>query len=81
MQVGTVGRGAVAGRGAVGADFVKGEQSFYPAPGSCLIGKAAMKNAVADFNGTKRSQSFDVGAYRFNAKGHPGWKIAPGFKK
>jgi hypothetical protein len=69
------------GGGAVGADFVKGERSFYPAPGSCLIGKAAMKNAVADFNGTKRSQSFDAGAYRFNAKGNPGWKIAPGFKK
>jgi len=63
------------------ADFVKGERSFFPAPGSYLLGKAGMKNLAEDFNRTERIGSMDAGAYRFDPKGNPGWRIAPGFKK
>jgi hypothetical protein len=68
------------GGGKAGNDFQKGEKCFFPAPGSHLQGKAQRQNVEDDFNGTKRGGSLDVGAYRFDAAGNPGWKIAGGFK-
>ncbi len=69
------------GGGNAAADFVKGKLSFFPAPGSYLIGKGRKRDRPADFNGTKRTGSRDAGAYRSDPKGNPGWLIGPGFKK
>ena len=33
-----------------------------------------------DFNGSSRTGTNDVGAYRYNAAGNPGWVISAGFK-
>jgi hypothetical protein len=78
--------GYVNGNG-IGADFVAAHFSgtppidVFPGPGSALIGGAAPAHLPSvDFNGTSRTGSTDVGAYRFNAAGNPGWRIAAGFK-
>lgn len=78
--------GYVNGNG-IAADFVNGHFNgappidLFPKPGSALVGAAAAAHATAlDFNGTSRSGSSDVGAYRFNASGNPGWRIIAGFK-
>ena len=43
-------------------------------------GEAAYSVDV-DFNGSKRTgKSVDAGAYRFDARGNPGWKVAKTFK-
>ena len=60
---------------------MRGERSFFPAPGSHLLGKARITNLPRDFNGTSRHGSADAGAYRFDPKGNPGWKVSAGFKK
>lgn len=69
------------GGGNVAKDFVQGERSFFPSPWSHLRAKAAMKNSAEDFNDSVRLGTFTAGAYRFEEKGNPGWKIGPGFKK
>jgi hypothetical protein len=91
---GNVGQGGLQGASSgyangngVGADFVSGHFGdppidVFPKSGSALIGAASSTWATAtDFNGTARAGSNDVGAYRFNAAGNPGWKIAAGFKQ
>lgn len=91
---GNVGRGGLSGAASgyvngngVAADFVNGHFNgappidVFPRPGSALIGAALPAHAIAtDFNGTGRAGSSDAGAYRFNAAGNPGWRIAAGFK-
>jgi hypothetical protein len=53
----------------------------FPTVGSALIGSGNTDHIVADdFNGTPRSGSADVGAYKFDAGGNPGWQIAEAFK-
>lgn len=78
--------GYVNGNG-IAADFVAAHFNgappidVFPKPGSALIGAAAPAHVPAvDFNGTSRTGSADAGAYRFNAAGNPGWRIAAGFK-
>lgn len=90
---GNVGFGALAGAStglsATGSlsDFVLASYSgappndVFPAPGSMLIGVAAPAHLVMDdFNGTARAGQADVGAYRFDPAGNPGWQLVPGFK-
>ena len=53
----------------------------FPKPGSALVGSADPDFAVADdFNGTPRSGTLDVGAYKFDQNGNPGWTISGSFK-
>lgn len=56
-------------------------RSVFPAPGSRLIGAGSHSHAVDDdFNGTPRKATTDAGAYRFDPKGNPGWRIGAGLK-
>ncbi len=58
------------------------DQAKFPRNGSTLLGVAHLRFAIkADFNGTPRGKSRDVGAYVFHPKGNPGWTISTGFKK
>ncbi|MGQ0430463.1 MAG: right-handed parallel beta-helix repeat-containing protein [Gammaproteobacteria bacterium] len=91
---GNVGRGGLSGGSGgyvdgngIAADFVAAHFNgappidAFPRPGSALIGAATPAYVSAlDFNGTARAGSADVGAYRFNAAGNPGWRITAGFK-
>ncbi len=91
---GNVGQGGLSGASSgyqdgngIAADFVAGHFNgappidVFPRTGSALIGRAAAAHATAvDFNGTSRSGSADVGAYRYAAAGNPGWRITAGFK-
>ena len=91
---GNVGMGGLAGASAgfvtgngIGDDFVAADFSgqppidAFPAVGSALVGAGdAGHVSEKDFNGTPRAGSPDVGAYRFDANGNPGWTIEPGFK-
>ncbi|NUP13192.1 MAG: hypothetical protein HOW73_44705 [Polyangiaceae bacterium] len=53
----------------------------YPREGSALIGSGNQwQLAEDDFNGTPRGGQMDVGAYKFDAAGNPGWTIGAGFK-
>jgi hypothetical protein len=53
----------------------------FPTVGSALIGSGNTDHIVADdFNGTPRSGSADVGAYKFDAGGNSGWQIAEALK-
>jgi hypothetical protein len=58
-------------------------QNFWPRPGSALIGRADSDLGPAlDFNGTKRTAPFDVGAYETQGLAqNPGWTIEAGFKR
>jgi hypothetical protein len=60
-----------------------GKNDFWPRAGSPLIGKAdAALVPDLDFNGTKRTAPFDVGAYETdNHTRNIGWRIEPGFRK
>jgi MYXO-CTERM domain-containing protein len=66
----------------VGATFAGAPPNDpFPAPGSLLIaGGDLMHVADDDFNGTLREGVADVGAYKFDAAGNPGWVLGPGFK-
>lgn len=90
---GNVGRGGLSGASSgysegqgIGTDFVNGHYGvppidLFPKSGSALIGAASAAHAAAlDFNGTSRTGTNDVGAYRYSSSGNPGWQIAPGFK-
>lgn len=56
-------------------------QDVFPAADSLLIGPADLLFlAEDDFNGTPRAGSVDVGAYRWQSRGNPGWSLSPGFK-
>jgi MYXO-CTERM domain-containing protein len=89
--VGNVGMGSGPGSGYDGsgslADFVAASFSgmppndVFPAAGSKLIGAGdAAQVVMDDFNGTDRGGVADVGAYKFDPNGNPGWTIAAGFK-
>jgi hypothetical protein len=90
---GNVGHGGLSGGSSgytegkgIGADFVAAHYGVppldvFPKSGSALIGAASASHATPlDFNGTSRTGTNDVGAYRFSASGNPGWQITAGFK-
>jgi len=64
------------------ADFGSfASRDAFPIVGSKLIGAGdANYQPDVDFNGVSRAGSNDVGAYRFNPNGNPGWRIVSGFK-
>ncbi|AKT37354.1 right-handed parallel beta-helix repeat-containing protein [Chondromyces crocatus] len=75
------------GTGELGADFVAGTYGgappvdAFPAVGSALIAAGVAAHVVGDdFNGVAREGHADVGAYRFDEGGNPGWTITAGFK-
>jgi hypothetical protein len=91
---GNVGAGGISG-GSVGysagaglaTDFVAAHFNgappidVFPKTGSSLIGVGSTAHVpTADFNGTARNGVADVGAYRYQAGGNPGWALAAGFK-
>lgn len=94
VVAGNVGVGSVVGAGAgfagtgdIAADFVAASFSgtppndAFPAAGSALVGAGDAAHVVGDdFNGTAREGVADVGAYRFDPAGNPGWTIQAGFK-
>lgn len=56
-------------------------QNVFPKTGSLLINSANTTwNASDDFNLTSRTGSLDVGAYKYDANGNPGWTLAENFK-
>lgn len=59
------------------------QQNFWPKSGSALTDRADPSLAPAfDFNGTKRTPPFDVGAYESDGQAqNPGWMIQAGFKR
>lgn len=86
--------GAMSGDATGGGRFFNGGTSasafvnpagndFWPKTGSPLIGAANASYIVSsDFNGTTRTNPFDVGAYETKAQStNPGWKIGPGLKQ
>src|SRR5262249_54835958 len=53
----------------------------FPKAGGALVGAGtAMYVATDDFNGTARGGVADVGAYKFDPAGNPGWTLADGIK-
>ncbi|MEJ7728598.1 MAG: right-handed parallel beta-helix repeat-containing protein [Polyangiaceae bacterium] len=73
--------------GDIDADFVSASYAgappmdVFPANGSALVGAGDPRYAATDdFNGTPRDGTADVGAYRFDAAGNPGWTLDGGFK-
>jgi len=93
MVLGNVGIGALNGAsggftsGSLAGDFVAASFSgappndVFPKAGSKLIGAGDAAHVVeVDFNGTARNGVADVGAYKFDTAGNPGWTIGPGFK-
>ncbi len=69
--------------GRVGSAFVDAvRHDFWPGPGSALLEAADPALAPPlDFNGTKRTAPFDVGAYESEDRPrNPGWVIEDGFK-
>lgn len=66
------------GGGSLRSDFSGGDDRFFPSSGGILEGGAAVRFLVPDdFNGTRRAASRDVGAYRHDPEGNPGWTIGP----
>ncbi len=52
----------------------------FPVQG-LLVGSGDAAQVVSDdFNGTARGGAADVGAYKFDAAGNPGWVLGAGFK-
>jgi MYXO-CTERM domain-containing protein len=94
VVAGNVGMGALSGpsggliaSGTLAADFVAASFSgqppnnVFPKAGSKLIAAGNATHVVqVDFNGTARNGVADVGAYKFDAMGNPGWPIGPGPK-
>jgi hypothetical protein len=91
---GNVGAGGLSGAssgysngGPIDTDMVNGSylgappMDPFPAVGSALVGAGSADHVVdEDFNGTPRSGVPDVGAYKFDDGGNPGWQIAETFK-
>ena len=57
-------------------------RNFWPTANSILLGKADAALAPSlDFNGSKRTAPFDIGAYQRNGlASNPGWAITTSFK-
>ncbi len=54
----------------------------FPIAGSNLIGAGdATYQPAVDFNGVSRAGTNDVGAYRYDPNGNPGWQISSAFKE
>lgn len=75
------------GMGALDGDFVAATYSggvpndVFPAMGGLLVGAAdATFVVVDDFNGTPREGAADIGAYRYDDAGNPGWVLSEAFK-
>lgn len=73
--------------GGLATDFVAANfgndvpNDVFPTVGSALPGAGDEAHVVADdFNGTQRQSIPDVGAYKFDAAGNPGWVLQAGFK-
>jgi hypothetical protein len=72
--------------GALATDFVDAafggtKLNVFPKAGSKLIGAGDTQYVTDDdFNGTQRNGVPDVGAYKYDAAGNPGWPVGPGFK-
>lgn len=92
-MVGNVGKGALEGisggfdaSGDIASDFTAASYSGAPPqdlvpPSGRLVGSAdAATLASDDFNALPRHNQNDVGAYRANAAGNPGWPLQAGFK-
>ena len=91
---GNVGAGGVSGSNSgytdgkgIRIDLVAGNYSgpphidAFPSPSSALIGAGIASYVTAtDFNGIPRNGIADVGAYKFNDNGNPGWMIFSEFK-
>lgn len=91
---GNVGSGATTGfsggfdaGGDLATDFVSASYAggppidVFPAAGSALIAAGDAGHVAADdFNGTDRGGVADVGAYKYDAAGNPGWTIQEGLK-
>jgi hypothetical protein len=76
------GRGFVAGGSAAAAFRDPSMLDVWPAAGSTLRGRAVATWVPAvDFNSTRRTSAYDVGAYEAQGLAlNPGWKVGPGFK-
>jgi hypothetical protein len=81
--------GRLAGTGIDGFRFHGGkiiagyaDKDYWPGPGSVLIGNGDLEFAPRlDFNRTRRTAPFDVGAYESEGQAqNPRWPIQPGFK-
>ncbi len=90
---GNVGIGGLSGAsggfatGNLAADFIAAHYNGAPPidlfakSGSALIGSGATAHVTTeDFNGNGRNGAADVGAYRFQSGGNPGWIVGAGFK-
>jgi hypothetical protein len=63
------------------AAFGASKLGVFPKPGSKLIAAGDTTHVTADdFNGTLRGGVADVGAYKYDASGNPGWTVGEGFK-
>ena len=94
QMFGNVGAGGLSGGSSgyspgngIGVDMVSGNYAGappvdpFPAPASALIGTGNAAYVVdTDFNGNPRNGVADVGAYKYNANGNPGWTISEAFK-
>jgi hypothetical protein len=91
VVAGNVGVGASDAGGIVAGDLVNDlvaanyngapPADVFPKSGAVLVGAGNATYGIADdFNGTPRDGTLDVGAYRFNSAGNPGWTIISGFK-
>jgi hypothetical protein len=92
--VGNIGAGGISGSSTgfangkgIALDFVGGNYNgavpvnLFPAAGSALIGAGSAAHVVPeDFNRTARSGVPDVGAYKYESGGNPGWTLTNGFK-
>ncbi len=95
VVIGNAGVGSVQGvtsgfdnGGNIGTDLVAASYSgsvpndVFPATGSLLIAAGEGQHVVADdFNGTDRGGVADIGAYRYDANGNPGWTLQESFKE
>lgn len=71
----------------IGMDFVGANfgntvpNDVFPSAGSALPAAGDAAHVVTDdFNGTLRQGAADVGAYKFDPGGNPGWVLQAGFK-
>jgi hypothetical protein len=93
-MAGNIGSGGISGTNTgysegngVEADFVNGHFDgtppidLFPAEGGALPAAGSLAYVTEyDFNGSGREGDADVGAYRFQPGGNPGWPIGPGIK-
>jgi hypothetical protein len=91
---GNVGAGGVSGASGgfvngngIAADFVAASFvgappiDVFPKAGSALLAAGVAQYVTEfDFNGTPRAGAKDVGAYKYQAGGNPGWTLAASFK-